>query len=167
MSVDKLQQELKRQLSYCEKTGMFTWLIKPNGRIKAGDVAGGKHHSGYWNIKFLNKNYSAHRLAFLYMTGSIPKYVDHIDGNKSNNSWVNLRECTHSQNHFNCKIKSNNTSGYKGVYFRKDRKTWVAVCKTIEKKVYLGSYKTKEEASLAYINFAKVNHGEFFYKGIL
>jgi hypothetical protein len=165
MSVDNLQKELKKQLFYDDLTGFFTWLVKPNGRLKIGDIAGGLHHSGYWNLRFLNKNYSSHRLAFLYMTGSIPEYVDHIDGNKNNNSWANLRECTHSQNHFNCKIKSNNTSGYKGVYFRKDRNTWVASCKTEVKRFYLGSYKTEIEASNAYQYFAEKNHGEFFYKG--
>ena len=72
--------------------------------------------------------------------------IDHINGIPYDNRKSNLRECTHSQNMKNMKLPLNNTSGDKGVYYRKDRDTWMAKIFVDGKKIHLGSFKNKEDA---------------------
>ena len=55
----------------------------------------------YTYIKIYNKRYRAHRLAFLYMTGEIPKLVDHINRLPWDNTWTNLRATNHRENALN------------------------------------------------------------------
>ncbi len=86
---------------------------------------------------------------------------DHKDHNGLNNRMDNLRKCTHSQNMKNMKKPKNNTSGQKGV--SKERKGWRAIIIADKKRFYLGNFKTKEEAALAYNEAAKKLHGEFAY----
>jgi hypothetical protein len=95
------QIELKELLSYDPETGIFKWLPRPrSSRIKY--EAGHKMTNGYITIRIKNKQYLAHRLAFLYMTGKFPdKCVDHIDRVRDNNRWDNLREVTPQENSFN------------------------------------------------------------------
>ncbi len=70
------------------------------------------------------------------------KFVDHINRNGLDNRKKNLRIVTHSQNHFNEKIRTDNKSGHKGVYFKKQNNRWIA---QLGNK-YLGCFKTIEEA---------------------
>lgn len=87
--------------------------------------------------------------------------VDHIDGNRLNNRRYNLRTC---DNHGNCRNRGkskNNQSGYKGVFLRKKTGTWICSITKNRKKVFLGDFKTKEEAALAYNEAAIRLHGEF------
>lgn len=82
-------------LNYDEKTGVFTWKKKTSNRVRIGDVAGCVTKSGYSYISIDGFRVFAHRLAFLYMTGKFPLLiVDHIDRDKSNNKWENLREAS-------------------------------------------------------------------------
>jgi len=69
-------------------------------------------------------------------------FIDHINRNGLDNRKKNLRIVTHSQNHFNEKIRIDNTSGYKGIQFNKKNKKWIAY---ISKK-YLGSFKDIKDA---------------------
>jgi HNH endonuclease/AP2 domain len=90
----------------------------------------------------------------------LPKYVDHIDGNKLNNNIENLRETTATQNAQNRKIHKNNTSGVKGVYFNKYKK-WVAQLKIDNKVTYLGSFDDIKLAENAVKEARSKNHGVF------
>ncbi|CCI88530.1 HNH endonuclease [Yersinia phage phiR2-01] len=132
------QDELTEILDYNQETGIFTWKVDKNWKIKAGSVAGSLCN-GYINIMIKGKNYRAHRLAFLFMEGYIPKIVDHKDRNKLNNAWDNLRQATKSQNESNVEKRSDNTSGYKNVCWRSDLNKWrVEVRK--DGKNYSGGY---------------------------
>ena len=159
---------LKELLKYDPINGIFTWKIK--GRKKIVGCINQK--TGYLVIRLDNKLYQSHRLAFLYMTGTIPKYVDHIDCNKLNNKWKNLRSATKSQNEMNKPKKITNTTGYKGVVFVKARvhldNPWKAQITHNRKQISLGYFKTAESASIAYNeaalilfkNYANLNKGE-------
>ena len=156
-----LQDQLKALLSYDPLTGVFIWRAANNRRIPAGSLAGCLNKQGYIRVDVLGKQYPAQRLAWLYVYGEWPPYqVDHINMNKADNRIENLRSAKPSENARNKSIRSDNTSGFKGVHKMKNR--WIARCKTEKERVYLGSFKTPEEAHSAYQQFAKANHGEFF-----
>ena len=89
------------------------------------------------------------------------KCVDHIDNNINNNKLTNLRWATLSQNQHNRKIDKDNTSGTKGVSFRKDIKKWTARITINGKTICLGSFMKKEDAVNIRIQRAKDEFGEY------
>lgn len=94
------------------------------------------------------------------------KVVDHINQNKLDNRISNLRLCSRAENGRNCDIPKNNTSGIKGVWYDKRQNRWCAELMYNRKKIYLGSYKTKEEAGLARLTgeveyFGEYAHNEY------
>lgn len=88
-------------------------------------------------------------------------YVDHIDGNGLNNRRGNLRFATPSQNSCNMRITTKNTSGYKGVFWVKDKGKWAAQIVLNYKAKHLGYFDTPEEAHKAYCEASERLHGEF------
>lgn len=87
--------------------------------------------------------------------------TDHINGNKLDNRRCNLRICTTEQNQWNVGLKVDNTSGFKGVFWRKDRKKWQAMINKRGRRVHLGYFEAPEQAHAAYCNAAKEARGEF------
>ena len=153
---------LREALSYDRGTGIFIWRISRPGLARASGVAGWNNGMGYITVSLDGKNYKAHRLAFFYMTGKWPEHdVDHADTNKSNNSWANLREATRSQNRANTCVRSDNTSGYKGVTWDNRRQKWRAQTMVRGKRLYLGLFDRIENAATAYLFAAHCNFGEF------
>lgn len=142
-------------LSYDPITGLFTWVLpnRTRGRVTPGSIAGHLLEDGYTRIVYKRKSFSAHRLAFLFMTGSMPEKgveVDHRDGDRSNNRWDNLRLCNKNENQQNGKLRSNNTSGLVGAC-RLGNNRWVAQIGHLSVRHHLGVYATKEEAHAAYM----------------
>ena len=139
---------LRKILTYNEVTGIFTWNVKTSRRIRVGDTAG--YRGEYVFIRIHDELYRAHRLAWLYINGEWPSEdVDHIDKNPYNNAISNLREATDSQNLFNTSIRSDNTSGVKGVSFSARDNVWRAYVNSGGKQKNLGCFKTKAEAVVA------------------
>ena len=87
------------------------------------------------------------------------KTVDHINQNKLDNRKKNLRICSYHENRMNSSLPSNNTSGFKGVYFYKGK--WSAQVKLNGKMNYVGRFINKEEAAKAYNQKAAEFFGEF------
>jgi len=83
------QTILKELFSYNPDTGIFIRKVSISNQV-AGTVAGSKDYD-YIRIVVNKKRYLAHRLAFLYMLGKMPVEVDHINRNKHDNRWCNLR----------------------------------------------------------------------------
>ena len=89
------------------------------------------------------------------------KFVDHIDGNRLDKSISNLRACSHRQNCFNAGLRSNNKSGYKGVFLQIAPSTWRAQLKIEGCPVNLGNYITPEDAAHVYDQAALQLFDEF------
>jgi len=100
------------------------------------------------------------RMHRLIMNAPPDMEVDHINGNGLDNRRANLRLCTKSQNQANCKTQIG-TSKYKGVCWHDMGKKWLAYIVKDYKTIYLGLYKTEDEAGLAYNFGAKHHFGEF------
>ena len=104
-------------VTYNPDTGKFFWARTARGRSFPGEV-GNRDMEGYLRANICGKSYKMHRLAFLFMTGSLPPsglVVDHINGVPWDNKWSNLRLCTTSENAHNAKIACTNTTGVKGL----------------------------------------------------
>jgi hypothetical protein len=142
-------EELKEFLDYNPDTGIFTWIKKPNKRIKVGQVAGRASGNGYVRIKFKHIDYFAHRLAYYMYHGVDPleKCIDHIDGDKANNKIDNLRLASFFQNQMNrVNLNRNNTSGVIGVSWHKSSKKWRAYIMINGEPKHLGLFTNKEDA---------------------
>ena len=160
LEIDQL--ELKKQLHYEPITGVFT-RVKNNGRWKAGTIAGCKaHHSGYVQISIGHTLYRAHRLAWVYMYGSIPEglTVDHENGIRSDNRLDNLRLANQSEQNQNMGLPSTNTSGHLNVYWRERYKKWEVQIQIDGKALSKGLYADKEEA-IEVAKKAKQEHHKF------
>ncbi len=154
-------ERLREVLAYDPDTGVFTWRVA-RGRQSAGAVAGSLNGSGYLLIRIDRRSYPAHRLAFVYMTGAWPENeIDHMNLDRADNRFENLREATHSQNMANGRRRSNNTSGLKGAHWRKRNRRWQAQIRVAGRKKHLGYFDTPEEANAAYREAATQHFGKF------
>lgn len=114
----KRYKELPIELlkEYFEVIGQDLVYTKTWKKMVKGKRAGNINKDGYVDIGFMKNRYYAHRISYAIYHGKWPDgVVDHIDGNKLNNSPTNLRDCTDTQNNCNHKGRSNNTSGFIGV----------------------------------------------------
>jgi 23S rRNA G2069 N7-methylase RlmK/C1962 C5-methylase RlmI len=97
--------------------------------------------------------------------GAIDGFIDHIDGNKTNNKIENLRLANNSQNLLNGKKPKNNKSGVKGVCFDKANNKWLAYGRLDGKTKFLGRFIDKSEAEKIVRQFRIDNHGQFMNHG--
>jgi hypothetical protein len=155
-------ERLRELLDYNPITGIFTWKVSRGGKAQAGAVAGSFNDSGYQVICVDRRRYGAHRLALLYVYGVLPTsvQVDHKNRKRGENRLGNLRPATVAQNVANRDVQRNNISGIKGVRLHRDGK-WEARIMVDRKAIYLGLFKTPEEASAAYQVAARQHFGEF------
>ena len=93
------QERLQELFIYDPNLGLFYWKKPTSNRVKVGSIAGFSAPDGYTHIRVDGKLHRAHRLAWVYMTGSEPKdLIDHINGERTDNRFSNLREATDRQN---------------------------------------------------------------------
>lgn len=156
-------ERLRDLLRYDEQTGLFyrKRLVRNGGGQKVGDEAGFiNRHIGYVMINVDGRQYYAHRLAFLYMNGEVPSEVDHINRDRADNRWSNLRACTRTENLANRVAWSRNGLGFKGVSQLPSGK-FKAEIRVNKKTHYLGCFETVEEAHAAYVSAATASFGQF------
>ena len=102
------------------------------------------------------------RLAWFYTKGVWPRrWLDHINGDASDDRIANLREATPLQNKGNTKKPITNTSGFKGVSYCKIKKKWRAMIKIDYRSKPLGYFDNPEEAHQVYMKAAIKAWGEF------
>lgn len=153
------QERLKELLHYDPDTGVFTWAVS-QGRVRVGAVAGTRRKDGYWKVGLDRGLYLTHRLAFLYVTGKFPEQlVDHVNGDRADNRWCNLREATSAENQQNQRATQRKTSsGLLGVSWVKQAGKWLATITANKQRRFLGYFSTAEEAHAAYLTAKKELH---------
>ena len=113
------QKLLHELFDYNPVTGGWTNKTNRGSRARVGHPAGSLDKDGYVRIRISSIDYQAHRLAWAYVHGDFPEgeqpFIDHINGNPSDNRITNLKISSQAENNKNKKMKSNNTSGVTGV----------------------------------------------------
>jgi hypothetical protein len=154
-------EELVSKVVYHPETGLFSWKKDHEyaKTIKAGDVISPNARSMGYRVACINKvRFYQHKLVWLYVHKQWPdRQIDHINGDKSDNRIENLRLATHSQNQHNRK-KLKSRSGLVGAYRSSRGNTWYSTIMANNKKNYLGTFKTAEEAAQAYAKAKKELH---------
>lgn len=168
---------LRNRVSYDPINGELTW--KPCGVEWFMNLAGWSRLHGKFAGKPVKKrsrgyvivvitvdgreiNARGHRVAWALMTGAYPEQeIDHIDGDRGNNKWSNLRLADHQSNQWNKGPSARNRSGIKGVHKSSHGERWVSQIRLEGKTLHLGSFLTAGEAAQAYQAAAQRGHGEF------
>lgn len=150
------------------KDGSLYWR-KSKGRIVAGTKAGcihtpSKNYTCHV-IRINNKLYKAHRLIYMYFNGYTTERIDHKDNNPLNNNIDNLRLASQSENTLNKSMMSSNTSGVKGVSWRRKSKKWTVRVTVDGEYKSFGSYADLELAELVAIEARNKYHKEFANHG--
>jgi hypothetical protein len=165
---------LRKLLRYEPNTGYLYWLprsvefFKSDANWKAWNVRFSETQAfkslsdGYRRGRIFGKTYPAHRVIWAMQTNDWPTdQIDHIDRDRQNNCWANLRNATLSENRANIACRSGGTSGFLGVHWHKRDCNWHAMLSKNGKRVYLGSFIDEQMAAKAYDEAAKRLHGEF------
>lgn len=150
------QDELKALYHYDPETGLFTHL-QNRGKGRAGQIAGNINSNGYREMRVCNTLCQAHRLAFLYMTGTFPEKpltVDHINGVRDDNRWCNLRAATWHEQNWNSGVRAMCQSGLKGAWLCKTTGRWQSMLQDGNRRIWLGRFDTAEDAHKAWIKAA-------------
>ena len=156
-------QRLREFAAYEPTTGVFTRLHDTGrwGRTKAGTALGHVRPDGYLAFAVDGRNYLAHQLAWLYVTGSWPAaQVDHINGSRSDNRFSNLRDVPPAVNCQNRTVaQSGSTTGVLGV--GRSNGVIVANIKVGRRQHYLGRFSNVVDAKAAYDSAKLLMHPGF------
>ena len=152
-------EELRAAFVCDSENGKLSWRTPKRGRRPRLGFSDGH---GYLRVNLGGRMYRIHRIIWKMTTGTDPVFeIDHINGIKSDNRILNLRDATHTQNARNKSIEKRNSTGLKGVTRSKAPGRWTAAIRHEDKRLYLGSFGTPEEAHEAYWQKAQEIYGEF------
>jgi hypothetical protein len=171
--MDTDPQILRQVLRYEPETGKLFWLLrhremfaceadskKWNARFADCEALTADNGTGYRTGLIFNTKVRAHRVIWAMQTGAWPVvYIDHINGDRADNRWGNLREADASENSRNARLRSDNQSGFRGV--TRFGGKWRAEIRLYGKATYLGQFDTPEQAAAAYAEASRRLHGEF------
>jgi len=147
-------ERLRQLLTYDPVTGAF---------MRGDQLAGGLDRQGYWRIKIDGRDYAAHRLAWLYMTGKWPsRSVSFRNDNRADVRWRNLRLASPKQTAQ--RRKARNKLGIKGVRIT-PRGNYRARIRVNGRDLNLGTFATEDEAGEVYAAAARQHFGEFARAG--
>lgn len=154
---------LREYFFYESKTGELRWKKSKPPRGYEGDLAGCYSPDGYFRVRFAGNLYLNHRLIWFLKTGEDPgdREVDHINLNRSDNRWTNLRLASPSSNMHNMRLLKRNKSGAKGVCWCKTMNKWRAYATVNYKQYRFGYFSTIKEAEAAAVEGRKALHKQF------
>ena len=161
--IDLYKKAIKR-FRYDPDTGNLYYIQKTN-KSAIGDIGGFVDETGYLKVSIAYKHIAAHRLAYYIMEGELPECIDHINGIRNDNRWLNIRGCTYTQNSMNRPMSSNNTSGYKGVV--RNRNTWRVKFKSNGKVYSKCGFLTAELANIWAVGERNRIQGQYAHSGVL
>lgn len=157
---------LLERFSYDQETGIVRWKDRPPSHFKGnghaifqkkciGKDVGYCGDKGYLVIGITDETgyrttFVLHRIIYKMMTGVDPEFIDHINGNRMDNRWCNLRSVSISENNMNSRMQNNNTTGHTGVYFCKDKGYYFSAIIFEKNKIHLGTYDDVATAGAAY-----------------
>ena len=151
------QAFLQKFFLYEPNTGKLITRLPAQNRPK-GIIVGSKGSHGYLMTGIQGKNYLNHRLIWLYMTGSLPEQVDHIDHDRLNNRWENLRAVTSTINSKNTGLSKNSKTKVNGVSYMKTLNKYRAYIMINRKHIHLGVFEDINDAIEARKQ-ADINYG--------
>ena len=134
----------------------FKWYATENHSGKVYAARNGIKDNGKYGLIYMHRVISGAERG---------QYVDHIDGDGLNNTKANMRLCSNSENLRNRGMPSNNSSGFKGVYWHKERCKWRAEIRVNGKPKHLGYFSDAEDAHKAYCDAGIELHGDYFNSG--
>lgn len=151
-------EDFKKEMWLDEERGRFFWHKPGKGR-RPGLQVGAFDVHGYGQINFKKQLYKEHRLVWLFITGEWPKgQIDHLNHDRRDNRFENLREVTNQENHFNRPLQKTNKSGVPGVWLDERMGKYRAFINVNGKRFELGFFEEKE-AAIAARQEANREHG--------
>ena len=146
-------KEVKELFNYID--GKLIWKVNYR-RGKVGKEVGNLDVKGYRRLTYKKVAYKVHRLVWLWHNGTMPLgEIDHINHDRACNRVENLRDVSRSTNQRNRALGKH---GHPGINWNSSTRTWWARIMTDNKRVFLGQYKTKEEAIRSRVE-AEVRYG--------
>ncbi len=173
-------ENVKKLFYYVPETGELLWNPREKEAFVATPKRTQQHLANWWNsksanktatyyskstkylhVRFDGKDFLAHRIIWLWMTGEWPEVIDHKNRDRCDNRWTNLQNVTRRENMKNKSLGRNNKSGVFGVFYDSRINKWCAQ----HEKEYLGSFedfnlacavKKKRESETGY----SMNHGK-------
>ncbi|MGN6535218.1 MAG: HNH endonuclease [Mesorhizobium sp.] len=154
-------EDVSSSLRYDPETGIF-YRVRTHARWRAGEVACGTvNTSGYRVHSIKRMPITAQRLAVMLMLGRWPaELVDHINQDKLDNRWCNLRECSFASNNSNrvWPIRNLPTGVQRS---RETKRRFTAMISVDGNNKYLGSFDSPEDAHSAYARASRKLRGPF------
>ena len=149
---------------YCDETSPsgLRWKIQHHGRAK-DSVAGYINDRKYWIFRINGKTYKAHRVIFEMHFGKTDSFIDHVDGDRSNNKLSNLRAATVAENAWNSRVRSDNCTGIKGLSLLANGRFRAQIKKA--GVMHSAYFINKADATTWLNNLRKKLHGNFSNKG--
>lgn len=170
------QEVLRQLLRYEPETGKLFWKERGPGWFQNGRHSA-EHNAGVWNARYANGEaflspsadgyyrgaifnvfYRSHRIIWKMVTGTDPIEIDHINGIRTDNRWVNLRSVEGSVNMKNSQTYATNSSGRVGVGWFKARNKWRAQIFVAGRARHLGFFDSFDDAVAARVS-AEIEHG--------